>query len=176
MKFLLKVSILLIQNSKLFSYPPLRGVRWALYRKYLGVGVLYVDVGVNISTAHQNKRAYFRCGDYVHLSNDVYIDYSGGVEIGNHVSISEHAKIYTHNHDIHGDYKNWKKNKIEFSDLVLEDYSWVGSNAIILSSVNIIAEGSVVAAGSILTKDTEPYSIYGGNPAKKIGERRNYKK
>ena len=34
-----------------------------------------------------------------------------------------------------------------------------------------IANGCIIAAGSIVTKDTEPYSIYAGNPAKKVKDR-----
>ena len=47
---------------------------------------------------------------------------------------------------------------------------WVGYGSIILSGVNI-AEGCIIAAGSVVTKDTEPYSIYAGVPAKKIRNR-----
>lgn len=47
---------------------------------------------------------------------------------------------------------------------------WIGFGAIILSGVTI-GDGAIVAAGSVVTKDVAPYSIYGGNPAKKIAER-----
>lgn len=47
---------------------------------------------------------------------------------------------------------------------------WVGFGAIIMSGVNI-ADGCIIAAGSVVTHDTEPYMIYGGVPAKKIGNR-----
>jgi chloramphenicol O-acetyltransferase type B len=47
---------------------------------------------------------------------------------------------------------------------------WVGYGSTIMSGVNI-SEGSIIAAGSLVTKDVEPYSIYGGVPAKKIKNR-----
>lgn len=47
------------------------------------------------------------------------------------------------------------------------DDVWIGYGAIILSGVTI-GQGAVVAAGSVVTKDVEPYSIVGGNPAKLI--------
>jgi len=47
---------------------------------------------------------------------------------------------------------------------------WIGAYSIIMCGVNI-GEGSIIAAGSVVTKDVEPYSIYGGAPAKKIKER-----
>lgn len=54
----------------------------------------------------------------------------------------------------------------------LGDYSWVGQNAIVLPGVKI-GEYSVVGAGSVVTKNTEPYGIYAGNPARLIRYRRN---
>ena len=52
----------------------------------------------------------------------------------------------------------------------LEDDCWIASHAVILSGVTI-GRGSVVAAGSIVTKDVPPYSVVGGNPAKLIRSR-----
>jgi acetyltransferase-like isoleucine patch superfamily enzyme len=53
---------------------------------------------------------------------------------------------------------------------IIEDDVWVGYGSIIMSGVRI-GEGSIIAAGSVVTKDVESYSIYGGNPAKKIRSR-----
>lgn len=47
---------------------------------------------------------------------------------------------------------------------------WLGAHSIIKCGVNI-ADGCVIAAGAVVTKDTEPYGIYGGVPAKRIKER-----
>lgn len=47
---------------------------------------------------------------------------------------------------------------------------WIGCGAIIIQGVNI-HEGAIIAAGSVVTKDVESYTIYGGNPAKKIANR-----
>ena len=48
---------------------------------------------------------------------------------------------------------------------------WIASHAVILANVTI-GEGSVIAAGSVVTKDVPPYSIVAGVPAKVIGSRR----
>ena len=53
---------------------------------------------------------------------------------------------------------------------VVEDDVWIGYGSIIMSGVRI-REGSIIAAGSIVTKDVDAYSIYGGVPAKKIKNR-----
>ena len=47
---------------------------------------------------------------------------------------------------------------------------WIGYGATILQGVNI-HEGAIIAAGSVVTKDVESYTIYGGNPAKKLANR-----
>jgi len=47
---------------------------------------------------------------------------------------------------------------------------WVGYGATIMQGV-VINDGAIIAAGSVVTKDVEPYSIYGGNPARKIKDR-----
>jgi galactoside O-acetyltransferase len=55
-------------------------------------------------------------------------------------------------------------------DIIIGDDVWIGSNAVITSGVTL-ANGTVVGAGAVVTKSTEPYSIVGGVPARKIGER-----
>lgn len=47
---------------------------------------------------------------------------------------------------------------------------WLGANCLIKCGVNI-ADGCIIAAGAVVTKDTEPYAIYGGVPARKIKDR-----
>ena len=51
--------------------------------------------------------------------------------------------------------------------IIFEDDVWIGANAIILSGVTI-GEGAIIGAGSVVTKNVEPYTIFAGNPAKKI--------
>ena len=49
----------------------------------------------------------------------------------------------------------------------IEDDVWIGSHVVILPGVKI-REGSIIGAGSIITKSTKPYSISAGNPCKLI--------
>ena len=55
-------------------------------------------------------------------------------------------------------------------DIVIEDDCWVGFGAQIMAGVTM-KQGSVLAAGAILTHDTVPYGVYAGVPARKIKER-----
>ena len=52
----------------------------------------------------------------------------------------------------------------------IEDDVWIGYGSIIMGGVRI-KKGTIIASGSVVTKDTDGYSIYGGNPAKKIRSR-----
>lgn len=47
---------------------------------------------------------------------------------------------------------------------------WVGTNVMILSGISI-GDGAIIAAGAVVVNDIEPYAIYGGVPARKIGQR-----
>lgn len=51
--------------------------------------------------------------------------------------------------------------------VIIEDEVWIGYGALILSGVTI-GKGSIIAAGSVVTRDVPPYAIVGGNPAKII--------
>lgn len=54
--------------------------------------------------------------------------------------------------------------------IIIEDDVWIGFGSVILSGVRI-GQGSIIAAGSVVTKDVQPFSIYAGVPAKKIRDR-----
>jgi len=62
---------------------------------------------------------------------------------------------------------NLKPAKIKKGEIVVGNDVWIGDSAIILSGVSI-GDGAVIGAGSVVTKDVEPYSISAGVPAKHI--------
>jgi len=102
-------------------------------------------------------------------------------EIGNYVMFGNRVALvgrYDHNYQqlgvpvrlsisIRDKNYDWKGND---DKVVIEDDVWVGYGTIILSGVRI-GKGSIIAAGSIVTKDVEPFSIYAGVPAKRMGNR-----
>lgn len=58
----------------------------------------------------------------------------------------------------------------ELKSTVIEADAWIGTNAIILAGIRI-GRGAIVGAGAVVNKDIPSYEIYGGVPAKKIGDR-----
>lgn len=139
------------------------------------------------------KKLLGKCGDNVYIGkncimtyanifigDDVYIGPNaciqsahGKVIIGNHVMFGPGVNIHGGNHEFNCIGKYMKSiNKQPDSDGVvrIEDDVWIGANAIILAGVNI-GKGSIIGAGSIVTKDVPPYSIYTGAPPLKIRRR-----
>jgi len=67
----------------------------------------------------------------------------------------------------------WEKGDlgtVNKGDIVIGNDVWIGFEALIMSGVNI-GDGAVIGARSVVTKDVLPYTIVGGNPAKKIRNR-----
>lgn len=89
-----------------------------------------------------------------------------------HSSAAEGLKVITGNHERRvGTFfrKITSKDKVEGldADVTVEEDCWIGVNATLLMGVTV-RRGSTVAAGSVVTKSTAPYSIVGGVPAKHL--------
>jgi acetyltransferase-like isoleucine patch superfamily enzyme len=93
------------------------------------------------------------------------LDSRGGLEIGSNVSVSEEVTFLTadHNEDLIGVHGRAKK-------VVVADYVWVGTRAMILPGV-IIEKGAVIGAGAIVTRDVKYLNVVAGIPAKMINLR-----
>lgn len=92
------------------------------------------------------------------------------VFIGSKTGIAPYLKIITGNHrtDNIGHFMfdgDLNKHPEDDKDVIIEGDSWFGINVTILSGVTI-GRGSIIAAGSVVTKSCPPYSIIGGIPAK----------
>lgn len=85
-----------------------------------------------------------------------------GATIGPGVAIFDHDHNLLLNHN--------KEDAFVCAPIKIEKKAWIGANAVILKGVTI-GESAVVAAGAVVNKDVEPYSIVGGIPAKSIGNR-----
>lgn len=58
-----------------------------------------------------------------------------------------------------------------YGEIIIEDDVWIASNCVVTANTRI-GKSSIIAAGSVVTKDVEPYSIVGGVPAKLIRKRK----
>ncbi len=110
-------------------------------------------------------------GDYCTVNPFTILYGHGGLTIGNGVRIAAHCVVIPSNHNYENpDLPIYLQGHIK-KGITIEDDVWIGANCTILDGV-IIGKGSIVAAGSVVTKSVEPYSIVAGVPARVI-KRRN---
>ncbi|MDE6273349.1 MAG: acyltransferase [Muribaculaceae bacterium] len=102
------------------------------------------------------------------IGDKAILDARNGIEIGDNVNFSTGVQIWTQQH-AHRD--PWFRclSSPEYR-VRIGDRAWIGPRVTILHSVSI-GEGAVIAAGSVVTKDVAPFSIFAGIPARKIGDR-----
>ena len=100
-------------------------------------------------------------GDNVVIHRHVLLDDRGGIELGDDSSVSDFANIYSHTHDI------VDGRIIETPKTIIGRGARITYHATILAGAHV-ADDSMVGAGAILTKSTEPHCVYAGVPAKKV--------
>lgn len=111
---------------------------------------------------------YSSVGDFTELGTRCLIQ--SNVSIGNNVIMGPDVKIYSRNHKTDSIEVPIQKQGKEYLKTLIGNDVWIGANVIILPGVKI-NDHCVIAAGSIVTKDIESYSVVGGSPAKLIRKR-----
>lgn len=101
-----------------------------------------------------------------------YIGCSGYIEIGENVMFGPRISVYSENHAFDRTDITIKEQGVIRSFVKIEDDCWIGSHSAILAGVTV-GKGSIIAAGSIVTKDIPPYSVVAGIPAKIIKNRKS---
>ena len=110
-------------------------------------------------------RKKFKVGVNSVINEKCRLDNRGGLTIGDNVSISAEVCIITADHDLQSpDFEG------RLRQVVIEDYVFIGTRAMILPGVTL-GKGCAVAAGAIVTKNVSPFTIVAGVPAKPIGHR-----
>jgi len=87
------------------------------------------------------------------------------IEIGNQVTISHNTLIFAHTATPAKSYLGEIYHQIK--NVKIGNGAWVGANCTILPGVSI-GENCMVGAGSVVSRSTEPYCLYAGNPCRKI--------
>jgi acetyltransferase-like isoleucine patch superfamily enzyme len=126
--------------------------------------LIFRKVGENFKCWHFVEWSYgynLSFGDNVVVHRCVLLDDRGGIEVGNNVSISDYANIYSHTHDIEDIHKVYNLTT-RIGDGVRITY-----HATVLAGTQI-GEHAMVGTGSVTTKDIEPYHIKVGIPAKTV--------
>jgi len=93
----------------------------------------------------------------------------GPIKIGNDIMLAQNIVMSGLNHGYEDITKSIHEQPITTAQITIEDEVWIAANSVVVAGVTI-GKHSVVAAGSVVTKDVPPYSIVAGNPAKIIKE------
>lgn len=137
----------------------------------LGTHGQNVHVGHNVTGNLENVF----CGSSVSLGGEnLFLSSNAKVWIGDNVMFGPRVTVITGDHriDVRGKPMVEVTEKLPENDqdIVFEGDNWIGANVTILKGVTI-GEGAVVAAGAVVASSIEPYTVYGGIPAKKIRDR-----
>lgn len=162
----------------------------------LSLAGMRVGKGTLLSNCHLTWPHQVQIGNNCLIEHDVYFHYDGiyaegpSIIIGNNVFVGNHTefnitdkltvgdncliasgcKIIDHSHG----FKLGELINLQVSTekaITLEEDVWLGSNVTILKGVTI-GKGAIVGASSLVNKSVPEYEIWGGTPAKKIGERK----
>ncbi|PIV94770.1 MAG: acyltransferase [Flexibacter sp. CG_4_10_14_3_um_filter_32_15] len=120
------------------------------------------------SSIHLNcfiNRFDIEIGTNTAVNRKCYLDGRGSLFIGNNVSISPEVHLITAQHAMNDPLFSYITAPIKIGDNV-----WIGTRAIILPGVTL-GKGCVVAAGAVVTKSFQDFSVIGGVPAKVISRR-----
>lgn len=127
---------------------------------------VHLDSGVNIRT-HKSGRIQIGpnsyLGPYTCLSGD-------SISLGKNCMVASHCGIYANNHIFADPHVPIRTQGNSYQGITVEDDCWLGTGTKVLDGVTI-GQGSVIGAGSVVTKSIPPYSVAVGAPAKVIKQR-----
>jgi acetyltransferase-like isoleucine patch superfamily enzyme len=125
---------------------------------------IFNKCGSNFKAFHHVKLSFgynLEVGDNVVVHRHVLLDDRGGIRLGDGVSISDFANVYSHSHGV------VEGREISTPVTVIDTGVRVTYHATVMSGVHL-AEGSMLGAFAVATRDTDPNGVYAGIPAKKI--------
>lgn len=156
--------------TRFVGFIPSHRLRWLIYRFVLRVKIH------RTATIYGGAEIRFpwklSIGPRSIVGHGAILDARSGLQIASDVNISTGVYIWTKDHDLSD-----AAFAMRGAPVVIESHAWLSCRSTILPGTRI-GTGAVVAAGAVVTKDVEAYSIVGGIPAKHIGERpspMNYK-
>jgi len=125
---------------------------------------IFKRCGENFKAFHNVEFSFgyqMEVGDNVVVHRNVLLDDRGGIVLGNNVSISDYANIYSHTHSI------VDQRDVTNATTVIDDGVRVTYHATVLAGVHVNEQG-MVGAMAVATKDVRPYHVYVGIPAKSV--------
>lgn len=129
------------------------------------------SIGKNVKFAsgivfNRNKNN-ISLGDNTRINSNVYFDPAGAyIKIGEYCDIGFNTVFACGNHKLKSDLRGHREDAT-CRPIIIENFVWIGCNVVVLGGVTV-GEGSVVAAGSVVTDDVPPNVLVAGVPARQI--------
>ena len=129
-----------------------------------------IVLGSNIYIGHNSiLKGYYKSlmeiGSDTWIGQGCFFHSAGGLKIGNAVGIGPMVKILTSHHDDRNPELAVLELPLIFKPVVIEDGADIGTGSVILPGVTI-GRNSIIGAGSVVTRDVQPFAVYAGVPAK----------
>ncbi len=136
----------------------------------------HIEIGENVYIGHGTVlKGYYRnrmvIGDDTWIGQSSFLHSAGGIRIGQAVGIGPGVSILTSVHTEGNLSRPIILNDLEFGEVVIEDGCDIGINAILLPGL-AIGEGTIIGAGSVVTRDIPAYSVAAGNPCRVLRSRK----
>ncbi|EJF06985.1 acetyltransferase (isoleucine patch superfamily) [Thiovulum sp. ES] len=136
-----------------------------------------IELGKNItfmknSYVYAHDKGFLKIGNNFSMNTNSQLGATfGKIEIGNDCAIAPNCVLRASNHTFEKIDVPIMKQGHSYGEIILEDDVWISSNSVITANTKI-GKSSVIGAGSVVTKDIEPFSVVGGVPAKLIKKRK----
>lgn len=151
---------------KMVGYIPFHFIRNVFYRY-----VFWMTIGKKVVIYYGLEARSpwnIKIGNGSLIGDKAILDARYGIEVGENVNISTGVWMWTLQHDVNSPTFTSKGTG---EKITIGNRAWISSRSTLLPGCDVI-EGVVVAAGAVVTRRIEePFTIWGGIPAKKIGER-----
>ena len=137
-----------------------------IYKSYGSIKIgdrtcLWPGVKLAVSGRNSESPAVLRIGERCSIGDRTQIHCGKNVTLGNRVLISWDVNI------IENEYHGLGGTESEPRGINIDDEVWVGCRVVILNGVRI-GRGATIGAGSVVTKDVQPFTLAAGNPARLI--------
>ena len=163
LRFLFASLFLAFFNCLLF--PPLRVL--ALRLAGARIGASSVIHGVHFFNAYRTGFRGLQIGQRCFVGDECLIDLAEQVILADDVTLAERVMVLTHTNVGYADHPLQKFFPAIAKPVQIQRGTFIGAGAIILPGISI-GEGSFIAAGSVVTRDTDAWTMVGGVPAKMI--------
>jgi acetyltransferase-like isoleucine patch superfamily enzyme len=135
----------------------------------------HIEIGDNVYIGHGTfLKGYYKngiqIGDHTWIGQSCMLHGAGGIVIGKAVGIGPGVTVLTSVHRDQGTNRPLVFNDLEFGEVCIADGCDIGVGSVILPGVSV-GEGSIVGAGSVVTRDVPAFSVVAGNPGRLLRPR-----